>query len=76
MIFKVYKKLSESLLPRNSARNLLPALPKKFDINIVMIRQKFIVMFTLPKTPAPNVRPTKKLNTKGIRPMNINAKPV
>tara|TARA_B100001996_G_scaffold267949_1_gene209416 strand:+ start:386 stop:580 length:195 start_codon:yes stop_codon:yes gene_type:complete len=64
------------LLPRNSAKNLFPALPKKFDINMVIIRQKFIITLISPKAVAPNVRPIRKLKVKGIRPIKINAKPV
>ena len=64
------------MLPRNSAKNLFPALPKKFDINMVIIRQKFIIMLIFPKVAAPNVRPTRKLKVKGIRPIKIKAKPV
>ena len=63
-------------LPLNSARNLLPALPKKFDIKIVIIKQKFIVTLISPSIFAPNVLPTRKLNVKGIKPMKINASPV
>ena len=64
------------MLPRNSAKNLFPALPKKFDINIVIIRQKFIMTLIVPRVLAPNVRPIRKLKVKGIRPIKINAKPV
>ena len=64
------------MLPRNSAKNLFPALPKKLDINMVIIRQKFIVTFIFPRIVAPNVLPIRKLKVKGIRPMKINAKAV
>ena len=64
------------MLPRNSAKNLFPALPKKFDINMVIIRQKFIMTLIVPRVVAPNVRPIIKLKVKGIRPIKINAKPV
>ena len=69
-------KLLKFSLPLNSAKNLLPALPKKLEINIVIIKQKFNVMLIFPSAAAPNVLPTRKLKVKGISPIKINAKPV
>ena len=69
-------KLLKFSLPLNSAKNLLPALPKKLEINIVIIKQKFNVMLIFPRRVAPNVLPTRKLNVNGISPIKINAKPV
>ena len=69
-------KLLKFSLPLNSAKNLLPALPKKLEINIVIIKQKFNVMLIFPRVAAPNVLPTRKLKVKGISPIKINAKPV
>ena len=76
IILNVYIKFSRFLLPRNSAKNLFPALPKKFDMKMVIIRQKFNVTFIFPRIFAPNVLPIRKLKVKGIRPIKINAKPV
>ena len=64
------------MLPRNSAKNLFPALPKKFEINMVIIRQKFIITFIFPRVFAPKVLPIRKLKVKGIRPIKTNATPV
>ena len=76
IILSVKMKLLKFSLPLNSARNLLPALPKKLEINIVIIKQKFNVMFILPSVLAPNVLPTRKLKVNGISPMKIRARPV
>ena len=76
IIFSVKMKLLKFSLPLNSAKNLLPALPKKLEINIVIIKQKFNVMFILPSVLAPNVLPTRKLKVNGISPMKIRANPV
>ena len=65
-----------SFLPLYSARYLFPALPKKFVIKIVIIKQKLIVILIDPRVSAPKVRPTKKLKIKGVRPIKINASPV
>ena len=76
IILSVKMKLLKFSLPLNSARNLLPALPKKLEINIVIIKQKFNVMLIFPSVLAPNVLPTRKLNVNGISPIKINARPV
>ena len=76
IILSVKMKLLKFSLPLNSAKNLLPALPKKLEINIVIIKQKFNVMFILPSVLAPNVLPTRKLKVNGISPMKIRARPV
>ena len=76
IILSVKMKLLKFSLPLNSAKNLLPALPKKLEINIVIIKQKFNVMLIFPRMAAPNVLPTRKLKVKGISPIKINAKPV
>ena len=76
IIFSVKMKLLKFSLPLNSAKNLLPALPKKLEINIVIIKQKFNVMFIFPSALAPNVLPTRKLKVNGISPMKIRANPV
>lgn len=75
-ILSVKMKLLKFSLPRNSAKNLLPALPKKLETNIVIIKQKFSVMFIFPSALAPNVLPTRKLKVKGISPTKIKARPV
>ena len=76
IILSVKMKLLKFSLPLNSAKNLLPALPKKLEINIVIIKQKFNVMLNFPRVAAPNVLPTRKLKVEGISPIKINAKPV
>ena len=76
IILSVKMKLLKFSLPLNSAKNLLPALPKKLEMNIVIIKQKFNVMLISPSVLAPNVLPTRKLKVNGIRPINIKAKPV
>ena len=76
IILSVKMKLLKFSLPLNSARNLLPALPKKFEINIVIIKQKFNVILIFPSVLAPKVLPTRKLKVNGISPININARPV
>ena len=76
IILSVKMKLLKFSLPLNSARNLLPALPKKFEMNIVIIKQKFNVILIFPSVSAPNVLPTRKLKVNGISPININARPV
>ena len=75
IILSVKMKLLKFSLPLNSAKNLLPALPKKLEINIVIIKQKFNVMFIFPSVLAPNVLPTRKLKVNGISPMKIRARP-
>ena len=76
IILSVKMKLLKFSLPLNSARNLLPALPKKLEINIVIIKQKFNVILIFPSVLAPNVLPTRKLKVNGISPINISARPV
>ena len=76
IILSVKMKLLKFSLPLNSAKNLLPALPKKLEINIVIIKQKFNVTLIFPSVLAPNVLPTRKLKVNGISPININARPV
>ena len=76
IIFSVKMKLLKFSRPLNSAKNLLPALPKKLEINIVIIKQKFNVMFIFPSVVAPNVLPTRKLKVNGISPIKIKARPV
>ena len=76
IILSVKMKLLKFSLPLNSAKNLLPALPKKLEINIVIIKQKFNVMFIFPSALAPKVLPTRKLKVNGISPIKIKARPV
>ena len=76
IILSVKMKLLKFSLPLNSAKNLLPALPKKLEINIVIIKQKFNVMLIFPRVAAPNVLPIRKLKVNGISPINISARPV
>ena len=65
-----------SLLPLYSARYLLPALPKKFVMKIVMNRQKLRIRLIEPKVSLPKVLATRKLNVNGVIPTNAKAKPV
>ena len=69
-------KLSNILLPLYSERYLLPALPKKFVMKIVIIKQKLRITLIDPRVSLPNVLATKKLNRKGVEPTNARARPV
>ena len=69
-------KCSNFLLPRYSAKNLVPAVPKKFVTKIVIIRQKLIETFMEPRVSLPNVLAIKKLNANGMIPTNASARPV
>tara|TARA_Y100000996_G_scaffold14510_1_gene11231 strand:+ start:304 stop:651 length:348 start_codon:yes stop_codon:yes gene_type:complete len=69
-------KCSNFLLPRYSAKNLVPAVPKKFVTKIVIIRQKLIETFMEPSVSLPNVLAIKKLNANGMIPTNASASPV
>ena len=60
--FKTILKCSNLLLPRYSAKNLVPEVPKKFVTKIVIIRQKLIETFIVPSVSLPNVLAIKKLN--------------
>ena len=64
------------MLPRYSAKNLVPEVPKKFVTKIVIIRQKLIETFIVPSVSLPNVLAIKKLNANGITPTNARASPV
>ena len=74
--FKTILKCSNLLLPRYSAKNLVPEVPKKFVTKIVIIRQKLIETFIVPSVSLPNVLAIKKLNANGITPTNARASPV
>ena len=74
--FKTILKFSKFLLPRYSAKNLVPEVPKKFVTKIVIIRQKLIETFIVPSVSLPNVLAIKKLNANGITPTNARASPV
>ena len=74
--FKMILKCSNLLLPRYSAKNLVPEVPKKFVTKIVIIRQKLIETFIVPSVSLPNVLAIKKLNANGITPTNARASPV
>ena len=74
--FNTNWKCSSLRLPRYSARYLLPALPKKFVMNMVIIRQKLKVILIEPRISLPNDLATKKLKVNGIIPTKPKAKPV
>ena len=74
--FKTILKCSNFLLPRYSAKNLVPEVPKRFVTKIVIIRQKLIETFIVPSVSLPNVLAIKKLNANGITPTNARASPV
>ena len=76
MVKNISLKGSLLCLPRNSARNLLPDVPKKFVTNIVITRQKLIAIFTVPKVSLPNVLATKILKMNGTKPTKQSAAPV
>ena len=67
---------SKLCLPRYSARNLLPDVPKKFVTNTVSTRQKLKATFIEPKISFPNVLATKILKIKGTKPTKQSATPV
>ena len=76
IILKIYTNLWWFLLRLYSARYLLPALPKKFVMKIVMNRQKLKIRLMEPKVSLPKVLATRKLNVNGVIPTNAKAKPV
>ena len=59
--------------PLYSAKNLLPELPKKFVIKIVIINEKLIEILTEPKTSSPKFFATRKLNRNGTSPTITSA---
>ena len=75
-ILRTRIKLLAFSLPLNSAKNLLPLVPKKFVTIIVIMRQKLIVIFIEPSTSLPKNRAIKKLKLKGTRPTKKSARPV
>lgn len=64
------------LRPRNSARNLVPEVPKKFVIKVVINKQKLSDTFIEPSVSFPKVLAIKKLKTNGTKPTKASAIPV
>ena len=76
MVKNISLKGSKLCLPRYSARNLLPDVPKKFVTNTVSTRQKLKATFIVPRVSFPNIRATRILKMKGTKPTKQSAAPV
>ena len=74
--FRIILKSSNFLLPRHSARNFVPEVPKKFVTKVVINKQKLRETFIEPSVSFPKVLAIKKLNANGTKPTNARAIPV